>query len=672
MVWIVSIAVGALALTTAVAPLTAARKKPNPIFGNVKRRGHRTVVAVAGDGKAAAVRASPFTLVPPARRFRLEVRGPDGSYEGPVVASGSKRRVVVGFKAGARLGPIVQRDGYWVLRRELPARFRDATSTARAVGGVPIGARTLGLVRSPASGPSGRGADQDRDGVPGAFDIDVDGDRLLNSVDVAPSSTAPRTPYRVNWLLSVGLKQSFLADQMGVTHGVAGYALNQNAVSGMLPTAQFENLRDIATSIRGILLFTLPRNAGSVELDCGGLTYCSGPESTGRDATQAPNRRFPQDFDPDHDGFGTMAPTPLPLNPQRDGIGVTERLSGHAKVFVLKPGARHFGDVAAGDTYLERRGRTVQPVMLNFTLGTVPALAAWTDGAVRKPITYPVAAAGEGTSQTPFRSAQYPNGTLTFTVWRPQRRSFPAAGERGDWTDVGHLLYSTAGFLEGLGGDRVWTCPTSAYSTTDPQLQLTPIGLRDRRDDAPVDPTQTLTFSVDIGACLRHSGIDPATAVNTSSAIHFTASSDLGDAAEGGGFSFASAGAGGAGGGGGGAGPDSPFNGTWRFAGGTPGTQLDWTLNTNQFASDHFAIAVYAPYSLVGGTAPPGWTCAVRNLNSVSDMWYCTGSSLTPRTTVAGAVTLSQPGRDDMVVDAIAPKQAVQPGDTGYRLVHGP
>jgi hypothetical protein len=651
-----------LALAAVAAPLTVARKKPNPIFGNVKSRGHRTVVAVAGDGKAAAVRASPFTLVPPAGRFRLEVRGPDGSYEGPVVAAGSGGSVVVGFKAGARLGPVLRRDGYWVLRNRLPARFQDRTSTARAVGGVPIGARTLGLVSAPATGPGGPGADQDRDGVPGAFDIDVDGDRLLNSVDVAPSTTAPNTPYRVNWLLSVGLKQSFLADQMGFTQGVGGYALNQNAVSPTLPTAQFESLRDLAAKIRGMLLFTLPQGSGPVELDCGGLSYCSGANSTGTDVTQSPSRRFPQNFDPDRDGFGTMVPTPLPLLAQRDGIGVTERLSRDAKVFVLKPNASRFGDVAAGDTYLERRGRTVQPVMLNYTLGTVPALAAWSDGTARRSVAYPVPADGLGTTRTPFRSAQYPNGTLTFTIWRPQRRSFPAAGERGDWTDVGRLLYSTAGFLEGAGGDRVWTCPTSAYSSLDPQLQLTPIGLRDLRTDGPVDPSQTLTFSVDIGACLRHSGIDPASPAAATSAIYFTASSDLGDAAEGGGFSFTN----------GGTSASSPFSGTWRFASGTPGAQVDWSVTANQFASERFGVKVFPPHSVLGGTTPPGWTCAVRTLTSANDMWFCEGSSLTAGTSVAGSITLAQPGRDSMPVEAIAPKQAGGMEFGGYALAQMP
>ena len=247
-----------------VAPFTVARKRPKPIFGNVKSKGHRRWSPSAATVRAATVRASPFTLIPVSGRFVLEVRGPDGAYEGPVVAAGSGGQVVVGFKAGARLGPIVQRDGYWRLQRPLCQSLQDRTRTALAVNGAPIGARTLGLVRTKAKRRSGRGQDQDGDGIPGAFDIDVDGDRRLNNVNPArPTTNAPDTPFRVDWLVfSVGIKQSFLGDQMGITHGVAGYALNQNAISPMIPTGQFGGLRDLATRIRGMLLFTLPAGPG--------------------------------------------------------------------------------------------------------------------------------------------------------------------------------------------------------------------------------------------------------------------------------------------------------------------------------------------------------------------------------------------------------------------------
>ncbi len=664
------IALVSLLLLGSLASLTPAQKHRhrhgrNPIFGNVRGRGHHTVVAQSGDGAAATVRASPFELIPTAGRFTLQIRGADGSYQGPVVAAGSGRRIVVGFREGAKLGDIVRRDGYWVLRRPLARRSQDRGRTARARNGAPIGARSFGLVRTASTGKDGRGQDADRDGIPNAFDVDVDGDRILNNVDPARRTTfSPTSPYRVAWLLSVGIKQSFLAEDMGLAQGVAGFALNQNAKPATMTTEQFENLRDIAGRIRGMLVFTLPHGDEVLELDCGGLTYCSGPGSTGRDITQF--RLFPRDFDPNRDGLGTMEPTTLPLNPQRDGIGVGERLSPSAKVFVLKPTAAHFGDVAAGDTFIERVSRagkqvSQQPVMLNYTFGTVPALAAWSDGSRQTTVTYPVPRRGDGTSETPYRSQQYPNGTLAFTIWRPQRRSFPAAGERGDWIDVGRLLYSAAGFLEGSGGDRVWTCPTSAYSTGDPNIRVEPDGLRDLRSDSPLDRAQTLTFSVNVGACLRHSGIDPAT-VTASSAIYVTASSDLGDAAEGLGFSFAP----------GTAQQPSPSVGTWRFSTGSLGTQVDWTLQVPNYTGDHFGIKVYPPVSVTGGTTPPGWSCSVRDLTSPRDMWFCTRPAFEPVSGASGSITLSQPGTDTMPVEAIAPKTLGQPGDIGYPLQHVP
>ena len=283
--------------------------------------------------------------------------------------------------------------------------------------------------------------------------------------------------------------------------------------------------------LRGALVFTLPPT-GDVELDCGGLSYCSGPLSTGRDITQM--KMFPRDFDSDGDGFGTMVETKPPFNPQRDGFGTTDRIPADARVFVLKPGAPA-SLIGSGDTYIERSGTSQQPVMLNYVFGTVPAMAGWSDGDRNVTVSYPVPNGDEGTESNPYRARGY-NGSITFTIWRPQRRSIPGAGESADWIDIGHLIYTVAGFMPSFG-DKVWRCPPSAYSSTDPNITLEPTGMRDNASDAPADPGHTLTFTVDIAACLNASGI--GTPSNFSSSIFFTAASDFGDAAEGGGFSFA-------------------------------------------------------------------------------------------------------------------------------------
>ena len=55
-----------------------------------------------------------------------------------------------------------------------------AGAPARARGGVPIGVGVLGRVRSPAAGPAGAGRDRDLDGIPGRYDVDDDGDLVLD------------------------------------------------------------------------------------------------------------------------------------------------------------------------------------------------------------------------------------------------------------------------------------------------------------------------------------------------------------------------------------------------------------------------------------------------------------------------------------------------------------
>src|SRR5436190_16951016 len=207
--------------------------------------------------------------------------------------------------------------------------------------------------------------------------------------------------------------------------------------------------------IRGSLVFTLPPG-DEIELDCGGLSYCSGPFSTGRDITQM--LLFPRDFDKDGDGFGTVVPTQPPFNAQRDGFGTTDRISGKTPVFVLKPGAKA-SEIGAGDTYVLHVNNngvetSQQPVMLNYVFGTVPAMSAWSDSTHKVDITYPVPNHGDGTEENPFETSAYPNGALTFTIWRPQRRAIPGAGEGSGWIDVGHLLYTVAGFMA-AAGDRV-------------------------------------------------------------------------------------------------------------------------------------------------------------------------------------------------------------------------
>lgn len=170
-----------LAAAAAVAPVQLP-----PITGALGAKGY-TVMALAADGRVTTAPAPTgrFRITPPAARVTLQLRAPDGTYAGPVVvARAAYSNVVVGVRAGAPLGPIAldPRLGYATVRRVAP-RWIDRARWARARGGVePFGVRSVGreLSAPPKRPPPG---DADADGVPDVFDVDDDGDLVLDAVE---------------------------------------------------------------------------------------------------------------------------------------------------------------------------------------------------------------------------------------------------------------------------------------------------------------------------------------------------------------------------------------------------------------------------------------------------------------------------------------------------------
>jgi hypothetical protein len=163
-----------------LATVTPAQARRPPIEGHVTA-GY-TVVALDPDGHTRSVRArGRFSLVPPARTVTLHVLDPKGLYVGPVVVAARARQAVVRVRAGARLGRLNVKDGWVRAGRRIPARRLGRGPRARARAGVPIGAGVLGRVRGRPSGPVGPGHDRDRDGIPGRYDVDDDGDLVLDT-----------------------------------------------------------------------------------------------------------------------------------------------------------------------------------------------------------------------------------------------------------------------------------------------------------------------------------------------------------------------------------------------------------------------------------------------------------------------------------------------------------
>jgi hypothetical protein len=162
----------------ALAPPAEGRRAK--IRGHLDRSGY-TVVALAADGAATRTNGKVgFALAPPAKTVTLQIRDRSGVYLGPLVVRGNRSRVVLGVRAGARLGKIRVLAKYARLVHAPRKKWLDTGRTARARAGVPLGAGLRGLVPGRADGPSGPGLDRDRDGIPGAFDIDDDGDLVLD------------------------------------------------------------------------------------------------------------------------------------------------------------------------------------------------------------------------------------------------------------------------------------------------------------------------------------------------------------------------------------------------------------------------------------------------------------------------------------------------------------
>jgi hypothetical protein len=151
-----------------------------PITGKLDRRG-LSVVALGPQGRATHARAQPgFRIVPPAPRVTLHLRDRRGRYRGPVVVAGKGARVILGVRAGTRLGRIEVRDGYARVTRRLRGGSANRRGIARARKGVPLGVGSSGWVRTRARGAHAPGRDPDRDGIPDRFDVDDDGDLVLD------------------------------------------------------------------------------------------------------------------------------------------------------------------------------------------------------------------------------------------------------------------------------------------------------------------------------------------------------------------------------------------------------------------------------------------------------------------------------------------------------------
>jgi hypothetical protein len=542
----------ACALLAATAPAAMAKKT---IRGKLSEPGY-TVMALNPDGTMTSADAEGrFRLRTTAEKVTLHLRGPDGKYAGPIVVGGGGKRVILGVKAGASIGSVTVHEGYASVANEPRKRILDTSRTARAKGGVPLGAGVFGRVRSSIPRKTVRG-DPDLDGIPNQLDIDDDGDLTLDDLDRSKKRRSARTPFAaqevdIEWgyelTLGATLVQTRNANAPGVTDEEIDSFL---ARRGDLVTG--EGIQESATgeSVRG----------GSFELDCGapqsptdptvgGLVYCTRggtgrvPPSPGAQGDRNTWPRFPDDFDSDNDGFGTLSEATSPLS---HGATSTQ--------------------ISTGDTLIARvafRGaETKISTVLQYVPATPQALVSYDDGQGVTPVQYPVPGPDAdgvciaqngppcgmwpGSQGNPLPVIARPNGqvTVTFTLWRPQRRPIGEGPRREtcldedppcEWIDIGGLEHSV-GVGGSFPGDQGSGCLGAAYSESDPNLEIVFAPppdpededavkgagwLLDKARDARANPASTFTYTVNLSECLRPSQPTDAWPINEARQVVF-------------------------------------------------------------------------------------------------------------------------------------------------------
>jgi hypothetical protein len=483
----------AVAFVLAMAPPGAARPA---VRGKLTKAGY-TVIALAANGKATSARSrrGAFTLRVPADTVTLHLRGADGIYAGPVVVRGRGSRVVVGARAGARLGVVEVLDGYARTRRRVRRRSVVAQQWARARGGVPIGARNFGRVRSRREHRRVAG-DRDVDGVPDRVDIDDDGDLVLDKLERRRRSRAsqytPRDPFD-------------LASNLGAVPLSRTANVNAGSTDSEIDSA----LPDF-----GWLAMALPK-ADSVELDCAGLSYCS-LGGTGRTTNVPTERKFPECCDADGDGHGTMHPTVV--GPDFVGFHLAHYATS--------------SQIGTGDTLILRLTNGGQETQLTdtqqFIFATTPALASYVDEmGAQTTVAYPVgpddpgARPGNGLPVVDGADADK-DVEIRVTLWRPQRRPTseqdcvqPPAPNcvATEWIDVGGLDYAAATEegVERFEGSPGW-CAQGALRSDDPSLRPgfgdpEGGGFRDLAPARPANPANTFTYTLNVTECLKRYGV---------------------------------------------------------------------------------------------------------------------------------------------------------------------
>jgi|GEM_PF-894994 len=517
---------GLLALTGNAAAST--------VSGTLKQgKGYR-VVLVQGNGFAKKV-----TVSKASGAFRLSTRRlarstlhlirSDGSYFGPIVLKATPKRsyCTVAGRVRLQLGAVTLKRGYAVVRKVPRGRYdtrRAYVATARR--GKPIGAGKAGRVRvAVLLGYQGEGGDLDRDGLVGAFDIDDNGNMILDNVDRTwrgEMRPAAKTPSQAAAREALGedpppppppFRQFRISSNFRLPGGGADQGTGEMCVNANIPGIEdVDGLID--TVLPPVLLLFMPVMSGT---DDGSTATLDGLGNA---------------WVPQHPVGGFT----YPMYEKNLSIREEERLTaGHSKgpglldlvaavgrdgdAFIF-PGATS-SQISPGDAFIERLddGRQYAGV-LNFVFNTVPAVKSYRfdDGAVtERSYDAQGVPADNGILDVPAGAR-----TVTLTCWRPQRKAAPGetGSPTGSWVDMGKLSWEApplrmadngTGDVDVQVGDSGYL--VSASSETAAGSIPVPVEpdipeVVDPVADKPADPASTFTLTLDFAQMFPQWGTD--------------------------------------------------------------------------------------------------------------------------------------------------------------------
>jgi len=519
--------VALVATAFAAAPATAAT-----VSGTLKSGKGYTIVVVQSSGKAKKLKVA--SMKGTFRLTGLNLSGASlhlisstGKYWGPVVLGGSGTKVYETIKGSGNLalGTVTRKTGYAVAVAPKTRFQTGAAYSVKAAGGKPVGASKLGRVKvgngtSTLAGYNGPGKDADLDGVPGAFDIDDNGNLILDNVDRTeragkrlalvrsfgpalratcptpdqpqPAGCTPPTPPLGDGTPPSASPEFKLFSNFKLTGPTS---INANIAA----IADLDSL--IATAVpTTVTLATEVIGGGRATLDCLGNTYCA-DHTVG--SASYPLVNF---------AAATHTGTFLDL------------VAGSTGDAQISPGAAP-AEIGSGNAFIEIVGSSSYPGTLNFVFNTAPALVSFNDGSGLQTVGYDaLGVAAPGMSQAdPITVA----GTaLTLTFWRPQREALST--ETGTWTDIGGLTYR-ADTPNTPAGSTKHSC-VGAYSAatsngTAVAATATSDGVLDPALDAQANAANTISWTIDLATCFDWS----AMLTNTAFDLDIQAVSEYGD-----------------------------------------------------------------------------------------------------------------------------------------------